>query len=191
MRIISGIAKGKKIILPINKKTRPLKDMVRESIFNILKHSDLLKLELEKCNILDLFSGVGSFGLEAISRGAKKVVFFENYKPAVNLLSKNIDILSFKNKTEICNKNIYAVNCFKDLKNKFNIVFLDPPFKEKNIKLILENLSNSKLFNSETLIIIHRHKKTLDSLDKILKIKKEKIYGSSKILFGFFNYQEF
>ena len=106
MRIISGIAKGKKIILPINKKTRPLKDMVRESIFNILKHSDLLKLELEKCNILDLFSGVGSFGLEAISRGAKKVVFFENYKPAVNLLSKNIDILSFKNKTEICNKNI-------------------------------------------------------------------------------------
>lgn len=191
MRIISGIAKGKKIILPINKKTRPLKDMVRESIFNILKHSDLLKLELEKCNILDLFSGVGSFGLEAISRGAKKVVFFENYKPAVNLLSKNIDILSFKNKTEICNKNIYAVNCFKDLKNKFNIVFLDPPFKEKNIKLILENLSNSKLFNSETLIIIHRHKKTLDSLDKKLKIKKEKIYGSSKILFGFFNYQEF
>ena len=191
MRIISGIAKGKKIILPINKKTRPLKDMVRESIFNILKHSDLLKLELEKCNILDLFSGVGSFGLEAISRGAKKVVFFENYKPAVNLLSKNIDILSFKNKTEICNKNIYAVNCFKDLKNKFNIVFLDPPFKEKNIKLILENLSNSKLFNSETLIIIHRHKKTLDSLDKTLKIKKEKIYGSSKILFGFFNYQEF
>ena len=191
MRIISGIAKGKKIILPINKKTRPLKDMVRESIFNIIKHSDLLKLELEKCNILDLFSGVGSFGLEAISRGAKKVVFFENYKPAVNLLSKNIDILSFKNKTEICNKNIYAVNCFKDLKNKFNIVFLDPPFKEKNINLILENLSNSKLFNSETLIIIHRHKKTLDSLDKTLKIKKEKIYGSSKILFGFFNYQEF
>ena len=191
MRIISGIAKGKKIILPVNKKTRPLKDMVRESIFNILKHSDLLKLELEKCNILDLFSGVGSFGLEAISRGAKKVVFFENYKPAVNLLSKNIDILSFKNKTEICNKNIYADNCFKDLKNKFNIVFLDPPFKEKNINLILENLSNSKLFNSETLIIIHRHKKTLDSLDKTLKIKKEKIYGSSKILFGFFNYQEF
>tara|TARA_B100001029_G_C15044745_1_gene446273 strand:- start:577 stop:1152 length:576 start_codon:yes stop_codon:yes gene_type:complete len=191
MRIISGIAKGKKIVLPINKKTRPLKDMVRESIFNIIKHSDLLKLELEKCIILDLFSGIGSFGLEAISRGAKKVVFFENYKPAVNLLSKNIDILSFKNKTEIFNKNIYTVNCFKELKNKFNIVFLDPPFKEKNINLILENLSNYKLFNSETLIIIHRHKKTLDSLDKKLKIKKEKIYGSSKILFGFFNYQEF
>ena len=191
MRVIGGKLKGKLIHNPTDKKTRPLKDMVRESIFNIIKHSDLLKLELEKCIILDLFSGIGSFGLEAISRGAKKVVFFENYKPAVNLLSKNIDILSFKNKTEIFNKNIYTVNCFKELKNKFNIVFLDPPFKEKNINLILENLSNYKLFNSETLIIIHRHKKTLDSLDKKLKIKKEKIYGSSKILFGFFNYQEF
>ena len=191
MRIISGNFKGKKILEPKDVYTRPLKDLTKESIFNIINHSNKLKVKIEGSVILDLFSGVGSFGLEAISRGAKKVVFFENYKPAVNLLSKNIDILSFKNKTEICNKNIYAVNFFKDLKNKFNIVFLDPPFKEKNINLILENLSNSKLFNSETLIIIHRHKKTLDSLDKKLKIKKEKIYGSSKILFGFFNYQEF
>ena len=156
----------KKLLQPNDRNTRPLKDLAKESIFNVLDHSNKFSFELKNSNILDLFSGIGSFGLEAISRGAKKVVFFENYKPAVNLLSKNIDILSFKNKTEICNKNIYAVNCFKDLKNKFNIVFLDPPFKEKNINLILENLSNSKLFNSETLIIIHRHKKTLDSLDK-------------------------
>ena len=191
MRIISGKLKGKLINFVSNSITRPLKDSVKENIFNILKHSNYINVKIEGANILDLYSGIGSFGIECISRGAKKVVFFENYKPAVNLLSKNIDILSFKNKTEICNKNIYADNCFKDLKNKFNIVFLDPPFKEKNINLILENLSNSKLFNSETLIIIHRHKKTLDSLDKTLKIKKEKIYGSSKILFGFFNYQEF
>ena len=72
MRIISGIAKGKKILTPVDKKTRPLRDMVRESIFNILNHSDLLKFKLDKCTVLDLFSGVGSFGLEAISRGAKK-----------------------------------------------------------------------------------------------------------------------
>ena len=188
MRIISGIAKGKRIILPIDKKTRPLKDMVRESIFNIIEHSDLLKLKLEKCYVLDLFSGVGSFGLEAISRGAKKVFFFENYEPASNLLLKNIGILSFKNKTKIYKKNIYADNCFKELKNKFNIVFLDPPFKENKINIILENLYSSKLIYSETLIIVHRHKKTLDNLDNKFKIKKEKIYGSSKILFGFFNF---
>ena len=76
MRIISGDAKGKKILNPINKKTRPLKDMVRESIFNILNHSNLLSVELKECLVLDLFSGVGSFGLEAISRQAKKVIFY-------------------------------------------------------------------------------------------------------------------
>ncbi len=66
MRIISGTAKGKKILTPVDQKTRPLRDMVRESIFNILNHSSLLKFKLNKCTVLDLFSGVGSFGLEAI-----------------------------------------------------------------------------------------------------------------------------
>ena len=76
MRIISGKAKGKKVLIPKDKKTRPLKDMVKESIFNIIKHSDLLSSKFDQCVILDLFSGVGSFGLEAISRGAKKSNIF-------------------------------------------------------------------------------------------------------------------
>ena len=74
MRIISGNFKGKKILLPKDKLTRPLKDLTKESIFNILKHSKLLNVELENSNILDLFSGVGSFGIECLSRGAKYVV---------------------------------------------------------------------------------------------------------------------
>ena len=76
MRIIAGKKRGKKILTPSDKKTRPLRDMVKESIFNILIHSDLLKKKINQCIILDIFSGVGSFGLEAISRGAKKVIFF-------------------------------------------------------------------------------------------------------------------
>ena len=63
MRIVSGTAKGKKILLPVVKKTRPMKDLVRESIFNILKHSNLLNKNLKNCLILDLFSGTGSFGI--------------------------------------------------------------------------------------------------------------------------------
>ena len=97
MRIISGIAKGKKIFSPINKKTRPLKDMVRESIFNIISHSNLLNSKFDQSIILDLFSGVGSFGLEAISRGAKKVIFFEDYNPAIKLLIKKKLELNLKN----------------------------------------------------------------------------------------------
>ena len=70
MRIISGYCKGKKIYLPKDKKTRPLRDIVKESIFNILNHSNNLSFRIEDSEVLDLFSGSGSFGLECISRGA-------------------------------------------------------------------------------------------------------------------------
>ena len=72
MRIISGKLKGKSLSFLKNSTTRPLKDSVKENIFNILKHSNLINLKIDKANILDLYSGIGSFGLECISRGAKK-----------------------------------------------------------------------------------------------------------------------
>ena len=74
MRIISGLYKGKKIIKPEDNKTRPLKDLAKESIFNLIFHSKKFNLEFENAIILDLFSGVGSFGLECLSRNAKKVI---------------------------------------------------------------------------------------------------------------------
>ena len=79
MRIIGGNYRGKKIDLPIDKMTRPLRDMVKESVFNLIEHSNKFKIEIQNSKILDLFAGSGSFGLECISRGAKKVVFLENY----------------------------------------------------------------------------------------------------------------
>ena len=79
MRIISGNFKGKKIFQPKDKSTRPLKDLTKESIFNIIEHSNLFNIKIEKSHILDLFSGVGSFGLECVSRRALSVTFFENY----------------------------------------------------------------------------------------------------------------
>ena len=75
MRIISGKLKGQTIDFLKNSTTRPLKDSVKENIFNVLKHSNLIDVKIEKANILDLYSGIGSFGLECISRGAKKVTF--------------------------------------------------------------------------------------------------------------------
>ena len=86
MRIISGNLKGKKILQPKDKNTRPLKDLTKESIFNILEHSNLLNVKIEKSNILDLFSGVGSFGLECLSRGSRSVTYIENYTNTLVLL---------------------------------------------------------------------------------------------------------
>ena len=188
MRIIAGTAKGKKIFSPIDKKTRPLKDMVRESIFNIICHSSLLKLKLNQCKILDLFSGVGSFGLEAISRGVKKVVFFEDYSLALNLLNKNIKNLSFNEQAKIYKENIYKRDSFKKLNYKFNLIFIDPPFKDENLETIFDNLYKSKTIDSETIIILHRHKKATGNFYNNFKISREELYGSSKIIFGFFTF---
>ena len=130
MRIISGTLKGKTISFLRSSITRPLKDSVKENIFNIIYHSKLLNIKLEKSNILDLYSGIGSFGLECISRGARKVVFVEKNKKAIEILNKNLLNLSIKNKAIIIMDEIE--NFLKDkLSEKFDIIFVDPPFADK------------------------------------------------------------
>ena len=96
MRIIAGRFKGRKILEPTDKKTRPLKDLVKESIFNIINHSRKLNINLKNSNVLDLFSGVGSFGLEALSREAGNVIFIENYSVSLSILKKNVEILKLE-----------------------------------------------------------------------------------------------
>ena len=184
MRIISGNFKGKKILLPKDKLTRPLKDLTKESIFNILKHSKLLNIELESSNILDLFSGVGSFGLECLSRGAKNVTFLESYAEVLNILKKNIDNLNQQNQTKVIEKDIFSENTLKLLNDKFDIIFMDPPYKEKKLSFLLNTITELKLLNNGGIIIIHRHKKEEDDLPKKFNLILEKNYGISKILFG-------
>ena len=146
MRIIGGIFKGKKIFLPVDKSTRPLKDIVRESIFNLLSHSKRIFCEFDKSNILDLYSGTGSFGLECLSRKAKKVFFVEKNKNAIQILKKNIDKLNFKKQAEVfCDDAFQIIQKQKILKIKFNIIFCDPPFKDMNSKKLLELIYKKKL----------------------------------------------
>jgi len=184
MRIISGKFKGKKILLPKDKLTRPLKDLTKESIFNILKHSKLLNVELENSNILDLFSGVGSFGLECLSRGAKNVTFLENYEEVLNILKKNIDNLNQQKHTKVIEKNIFSENTLKLLNDKFDIIFMDPPYKEKKLFFLLDLITKLELLNTDGVIIIHRHKKEEEDFPKDFNLILEKNYGISKILFG-------
>ena len=106
MRVISGLFKGKKILIPKDKKTRPLKDLTKESIFNIIKHSNKFKIDFSEAVVLDLFCGVGSFGIECISRGVKKVVFIENYQGVLPTLKKNLHNLKSVKNYEIIEKNI-------------------------------------------------------------------------------------
>ena len=184
MRIISGNYKGKKILLPKDKLTRPLKDLTKESIFNIIKHSKLLDINLENSNILDLFSGVGSFGLECLSRGAASVTFLESYKEVLTILKKNIDNLKQQSSSNIIEKDIFSENTLKALNNKFDIIFMDPPYKEKKLVGLLNTIIQLKLLKDNGTIIIHRHKKEEDLFPDEFNIIIEKNYGISKIIFG-------
>ena len=187
MRIISGIFKGKKIFEPKDASTRPLKDLTKESIFNIIVHSNKLKIDIKNSFVLDLFSGVGSFGIECISRGAKHVTFFENYNGVLPILKKNLSSLKIDEKYQVIEQNILNGINLKNSINTFDIIFLDPPYKEKNLKKILDNISSEKLIKDNGVIIIHRHKNEKDQLSEYLKIIEEKKYGISKIIFGILN----
>jgi len=186
MRIISGNLKGKKILEPSDKSTRPLKDLTKEALFNIILHSNKFDMKIKNSDILDLFSGVGSFGLECLSRDASTVTFIENYKEVLPILKKNIINLNYLEKSKIIEKDIFSQLDFYTFKNKFDIIFIDPPYKEKFLYELLQKIFEAKILNEEGIIIIHRHKNENDEFHKLLNIIEEKSYGISKIMFGKF-----
>ena len=184
MRIISGSIKGKKILQPKDKLTRPLKDLTKESIFNIIKHSKLLNVNLLNSNILDLFSGVGSFGLECLSRGAASVTFLESYNEVLPVLKKNINNLKFQNQSKIIEKDIFEEKTLKLIDNKFELIFMDPPYKENRLSNLVDKIIQLELLNENGILIMHRHKKEKDNFPESLNIILKKNYGISNIIFG-------
>tara|TARA_B100000575_G_scaffold195984_1_gene158465 strand:- start:222 stop:776 length:555 start_codon:yes stop_codon:yes gene_type:complete len=184
MRVISGKLKGKTINFLKNFSTRPLKDSVKENIFNILMHSNSFNIDIKNSTILDLYSGVGSFGIECISRGANKVMFIEQDKFACEILIKNLNQLSIIDQAKLINDKIE--NAIPQNK-KFDIFFFDPPFADTKYLKNLKSLKESNSFKKNHLIIIHREKNSKDSHEKHMKILLTKIYGRSKIVFGVFN----
>ena len=183
MRIISGDLKGKTIAFLKSSVTRPLKDSVKENIFNILKHSNLLTVNLKNSNILDLYSGIGSFGLECISRGAKQVTFVEKDKNAFSILNKNLINLNIEERSTIIKENIEFF-LKEGLFEKFEIIFLDPPFSDNSYLDILKSIREKKICKKNHVIIVHREKKSLDNFKDILHPIIVKQYGRSKIIFG-------
>ena len=185
MRIIAGKLRGSTLYLSKNKNIRPLKDLTRESVFNLLTHSKKIAFQLEKSNVLDLYAGTGSFGLECLSRQANYVYFIEKEKAAIEILEKNIEKLKLKNKTKIFSNDVFTLiekqNIFV---SQFHLIFCDPPFKNTNIEKLIELVFNRNLLQKNGIIIIHRNKNTKEKLPDYFKILDERMYGMSKIIFG-------
>ena len=185
MRIISGKYKGKKLFLPKDKNTRPLKDLVKVSIFNLLDHSKKINKKLEDSSILDLFSGSGSFGIECLSRGSKIVYFFENYFEAIKILEKNLSLLKNEKNFKIFKSDCFEFfNSYQKINKKFDFIFLDPPFKEKKINELIEKIIENKILNAGGIIIIHRHKKDKMEITDKIKIFDIRNYGLSRVYFA-------
>jgi 16S rRNA (guanine966-N2)-methyltransferase len=184
MRIIGGKFKGKKLIEPKDKETRPLKDLTKESIFNIINHSNKFSIDIKKANVLDLFCGVGSFGVECLSQGANHVTFIEKYDEVLPILKKNLNNLKSEINYEIIESDILNKFEFSSLKLIYDIIFLDPPYKERALENILNIIIENKILKDNGIIIIHRHKKKIDIFPKKFLLIDEKKYGISKIIFG-------
>jgi len=183
MRIISGKFKKQKLILPDPRITRPLRDYVKESLFNLLAHSPLLQFQFKKSSILDVFSGSGSFGIECLSRGASHVTFVENDKKIFKILKNNIQNFSILNEGNLIFGDFLKIHLDFSL-TKPNLIFLDPPFHFKLLRQVFEKLVENKKNLSDSIVMIHYEKgenfNFSNYLDEILKKK----YGRSIILFG-------
>ena len=187
MRIIAGDYKGFTLYMPKNKSTRPLKDLARESIFNLLVHSNKILLELKKSNVLDLYAGTGSFGLECLSRKAESVFFIENKKDAIEILEKNIEKLKVKNKAKVFFDDIFKLIPKKDIfKSKFDLIFCDPPYRIVNLVELIDLIFKNNLLKENGIIILHRNKTSNEKFPDYLNILDVRIYGVSKIIFGKF-----
>ena len=115
--------------------------------------------------------------------GAKKVVFVEKYDGVLTILKKNLYSLKSISNYKIIERNIYDENFFQIFKKKFEIIFLDPPFKDENINSLLIKIKDNNIVNRNGIIILHRHKNNKDKFTKDISIIEQKKYGISKIYF--------
>ena len=184
MRIISGIARGTKLYtLDGMETTRPTLDRVKESVFNIIQN------DLQDKIFLDLFAGSGAIGLEAASRGTKKVILCDKSSKACEVIRKNIQKTHMENKVELYNLDyIKVIN--EKIKDIIDVVYIDPPYETNliydSLKLILEK----KIINEQTTIILETddEKRILKELEKLpIEIKDNRKYGRANILFAKYN----
>lgn len=181
MRVISGSARGTTLHSIDDINTRPTLDRVKESLFNIIQN------EIEDAVVLDLFAGSGAIGIEFLSRRAKKAYFCDKSKKAIEMIQRNLDKTKLAEKATIFNTDY--INCINELKNiKFDIIFLDPPYKE-NISLdAIKHINDYKMLKNGGIIIIetdepHKEIKEINKINIVYKIYDLRKYGRASLIF--------
>lgn len=173
MRIIAGKYHGKKLISPIGQDIRPTTDKIKESVFNILQFNIADK------TVLDLFAGSGALGIEAISRGAKKVIFIDNDSKSIGLINKNLSNIDFLG--EIIKSD--ALRAIYGFRQKFDIVFIDPPYNSDLGEQAITAIIKSQLLNADGFIVYeHDSKINTPSIDGT-EVFDSRNYGNTTVDF--------
>ena len=145
MRVISGVARGMKLKTPEGLDTRPTQDRIKETLFNMLQPY------VADCVFVDLFSGSGGIGIEALSRGAKKAYFVENFKEALSCIESNLTTTKLKDKAVVLKTD--AVSSIHHIFEKeVDIIFMDPPYNQLLEKQVLTCLKDMKYVTEDTII---------------------------------------
>lgn len=148
MRIISGKFKGRQLASFKADHIRPTMDRIKETLFNKLMH------HLEGARVLDLFSGTGNLGIEALSRDAAHVTFVEMHSKSLQIINQNLDLLKIeKSEATVIKKDVLKYLGAENGQN-FDLIFIDPPFTEKMADKVMSALSQSKLFHDSTIVAI-------------------------------------
>tara|TARA_B100001094_G_scaffold304879_1_gene334246 strand:+ start:344 stop:904 length:561 start_codon:yes stop_codon:yes gene_type:complete len=182
MRIIGGKWKRRKLeqieLLGRHGSLRPTSDRVRENIFNLLENS-LSKDLVNKATVLDIFSGTGALGLEALSRGATTAVFVENDKISINILKKNIISLDASKYTQVITQDVTNIQIKFD--NFFNLVFLDPPYGQRLGEKAMASIISNNYLSKGAIVVWEENLPII--LPRALDCLDERHYGQTLVYF--------
>lgn len=170
MRVISGEAKGSKLKCLEGLDTRPTADRVKEAVFS------MISMHIAKSRVLDLFAGTGALGIEALSRGAGEAVFVDNSSHAIQICEDNLIKTKQKDKAKVYNRDSIAFLKQQDV--KFDIIFLDPPYKSGIYQEVLNLILKCDLLNDDALVVIECEK-GIPLFCEGYVVEKEKCYGKT------------
>ena len=180
MRIISGKFRGLKLHSPTNIEIRPTSDRLRESLFSII-NSNKYDVNITNANVIDICTGTGALGIEALSRGAKNLYLIDNEQNSLDIVKTNLSkIKSYDIESSVYIRKADAKKPFKNINLIFNIVLIDPPYNSSIIQQCLPLLKEYNLIDKNSLIFAETSKQETISLENF-KVLDTKFYGKSKL----------
>ena len=180
MRVISGSAKGTKLISLEGNQTRPTLDRIKESLFNILQN------QIMDSYVLDLFAGSGALGIEALSRGAKKVVFCDKSSQAIEVITKNLERTHFLEKSIIVKQEYKKALTRFSGQEKFDLIFIDPPYEAGIAVKAIEEILSLDLLKKEGVLVLEtdQEQRELEQLKKVeVNVYDLRKYGRVRLIF--------